>query len=74
MTTPGKDASPAKPKLGAVLLIDDEKPLLALFQEALEPRCKANRSNRSAPMVRMARSSAGLLRVWGRCSQVGLER
>jgi len=37
MTTPGKDAPPAKAKLGAVLLIDDEKPLLALFQEALEP-------------------------------------
>jgi len=36
MTTPAKDATPAaKPKLGAVLLIDDEKPLLMLFQEAL---------------------------------------
>ncbi|MDI1321033.1 MAG: hypothetical protein PSW75_12700, partial [bacterium] len=37
MTTPVKDLSPAKPKLGAVLLIDDEKPLLTLFQEALSP-------------------------------------
>jgi len=36
MTTPAKDATPAaKSKLGAVLLIDDEKPLLMLFQEAL---------------------------------------
>jgi two-component system response regulator HupR/HoxA len=36
MTTPAKDTTPAaQPKLGAVLLIDDEKPLLMLFQEAL---------------------------------------
>jgi two-component system response regulator HupR/HoxA len=35
MTTPVTDPSPAKPKPGAVLLIDDEKPLLTLFQEAL---------------------------------------
>ncbi len=38
MTTPGKEApAPAKSKLGAVLLIDDEKPLLSLFAEALSP-------------------------------------
>ena len=37
MTTPVTVAPPAKPKLGAVLLIDDEKPLLSLFQEALSP-------------------------------------
>jgi DNA-binding NtrC family response regulator len=38
MTTPGKDTTaPAKSKLGAVLLIDDEKPLLSLFAEALSP-------------------------------------
>ena len=38
MTTSGKDTpAPAKPKLGAVLLIDDEKPLLSLFAEALSP-------------------------------------
>ena len=38
MTSPGKDApAPAKAKLGAVLLIDDEKPLLSLFAEALSP-------------------------------------
>lgn len=35
MTTPVTDPSSAKPKPGAVLLIDDEKPLLTLFQEAL---------------------------------------
>ncbi len=37
MTSSGKDATPATPKLGAVLLIDDEKPLLSLFAEALSP-------------------------------------
>lgn len=37
MTTPAKDPAPSKPTLGAVLLIDDEKPLLTLFQEALSP-------------------------------------
>jgi len=37
MTTPVTVAPPAKPQLGAVLLIDDEKPLLSLFQEALSP-------------------------------------
>jgi len=37
MTTPAKDPAPPKPALGAVLLIDDEKPLLTLFQEALSP-------------------------------------
>lgn len=37
MTQPDKVAPPTKPSLGAVLLIDDEKPLLTLFQEALSP-------------------------------------
>jgi len=37
MTSPVTVPSPIKPKLGAVLLIDDEKPLLSLFQEALSP-------------------------------------
>ena len=37
MTPPGKDVPGAKPKLGAVLIIDDEKPLLSLFTEALSP-------------------------------------
>jgi DNA-binding NtrC family response regulator len=37
MTPPGKDLTAPNPKLGAVLLIDDEKPLLSLFQEALAP-------------------------------------
>ncbi len=37
MTSPGKDVAAAKTKLGAVLLIDDEKPLLSLFAEALSP-------------------------------------
>jgi len=35
MTSPTKDPSSAQPNLGAVLLIDDEMPLLTLFQEAL---------------------------------------
>lgn len=37
MNSPATVPPPVKPKLGAVLLIDDEKPLLALFQEALSP-------------------------------------
>jgi len=37
MSTPSKELPPAPPKLGAVLLIDDEKPLLSLFAEALSP-------------------------------------
>jgi two-component system response regulator HupR/HoxA len=37
MSIPSKDLPPAAPKLGAVLLIDDEKPLLSLFAEALSP-------------------------------------
>ena len=35
MTTPATTPEPAKPKLGAVLLVDDEKPLLDLYSEAL---------------------------------------
>jgi two-component system response regulator HupR/HoxA len=37
MTAPSKDLPPAPPSLGSVLLVDDEKPLLALFAEALSP-------------------------------------
>jgi DNA-binding NtrC family response regulator len=35
MTPPTNSTEPAKPKLGAVLLVDDEKPLLELYSEAL---------------------------------------
>ncbi len=37
MTAPGNPASVSKPAKGAVLLIDDEQPLLDLFAEALSP-------------------------------------
>jgi two-component system response regulator HupR/HoxA len=37
MTTTGKEMPESKAKKGAVLLIDDEKPLLDLFAEALSP-------------------------------------
>jgi DNA-binding NtrC family response regulator len=37
MTAPTTAAEPTKPKLGAVLLVDDEKPLLDLYAEALSP-------------------------------------
>ncbi|MEO6996075.1 MAG: response regulator [Lacunisphaera sp.] len=37
MTTPGSPVSEAKPAKGAVLLIDDEQPLLELYAEALAP-------------------------------------
>jgi two-component system response regulator HupR/HoxA len=37
MTTTGREAQDNKTKQGAVLLIDDEKPLLDLFAEALSP-------------------------------------
>jgi len=37
MTAPGKDPKAKTPKLGAVLLVDDEKPLLDLYAEALAP-------------------------------------
>lgn len=36
MTTP-PNAQPSKPKQGAVLLVDDETPLLELYAEALAP-------------------------------------
>lgn len=35
MTTPANTLDGNKPKLGAVLLVDDEKPLLSLYSEAL---------------------------------------
>ncbi len=37
MTTPISPVETAKPKQGAVLLVDDEKPLLDLYGEALSP-------------------------------------
>lgn len=37
MTTPTNTAEATKPKQGAVLLVDDEKPLLELYSEALAP-------------------------------------
>ena len=37
MTTPISPLETAKPKQGAVLLVDDEKPLLDLYGEALGP-------------------------------------
>ena len=38
MSVPAKDSPAGPEKLGAVLLIDDEKPLLELFAEALSPQ------------------------------------
>jgi len=37
MTTPTNTTETTKPKLGAVLLVDDERPLLELYNEALSP-------------------------------------
>ena len=37
MTTPTNTTEPTKPKQGAVLLVDDERPLLELYNEALSP-------------------------------------
>jgi len=37
MTTSSDAPEATKPKLGAVLLVDDEKPLLELYAEALSP-------------------------------------
>jgi len=37
MTVPAKDMKAKTTKLGAVLLVDDEKPLLDLYAEALSP-------------------------------------
>ena len=37
MTTPTNTTEPAKPKQGSVLLVDDERPLLELYNEALSP-------------------------------------
>jgi DNA-binding NtrC family response regulator len=37
MTTPTNVQDSSKPKQGAVLLVDDEKPLLELYAEALAP-------------------------------------
>ena len=59
MTTPGKELTPPKPKLGAVLLIDDEKPLLTLFAEALSPLFEVTMatSTREAGLHHAARPS-----------------
>jgi two-component system response regulator HupR/HoxA len=38
MSVPATDSTTSAAKLGAVLLIDDEKPLLELFAEALSPQ------------------------------------
>ena len=37
MTSPGDTKAPNPAKQGAVLLVDDEKPLIELFSEALSP-------------------------------------
>jgi DNA-binding NtrC family response regulator len=37
MTSPSNVAESTKPKQGSVLLVDDEKPLLELYAEALSP-------------------------------------
>ena len=37
MSEPANATSSVKPKLGAILLVDDEKPLLDLYAEALSP-------------------------------------
>ena len=37
MTAPASVPSPVPAKLGSVLLVDDEKPLLSLYAEALSP-------------------------------------
>ena len=53
-TAPATEPSTAgKPKLGAVLLIDDEKPLIELFAEALSPQfeCVLATSTREAGFI-----------------------
>ncbi len=49
-TAPTTEPTTTKPKLGAVLLIDDEKPLIELFAEALSPHfeCALATSTREA--------------------------
>ena len=49
-TAPTTEPTATKPKLGAVLLIDDEKPLIELFAEALSPHfeCVLATSTREA--------------------------
>jgi DNA-binding NtrC family response regulator len=53
VSTAASSESPAKPKLGAVLLIDDEKPLIELFAEALSPHfeCVLATSTREAGYI-----------------------
>jgi two-component system response regulator HupR/HoxA len=52
-TVPIPDPTATKPKLGAVLLIDDEKPLIELFAEALAPHfeCVLATSTREAGYI-----------------------
>ena len=52
-TAPTTEPTVTKPKLGAVLLIDDEKPLIELFAEALSPHfeCVLATSTREAGYI-----------------------
>jgi two-component system response regulator HupR/HoxA len=52
-TAPTTEPITTKPKLGAVLLIDDEKPLIELFAEALSPHfdCVLATSTREAGFI-----------------------
>ena len=52
-TAPAIEPSTTKPRLGAVLLIDDEKPLIELFAEALSPHfeCLVATSTREAGFI-----------------------
>ena len=52
-TAPTPEPTTAKPKLGAVLLIDDEKTLIELFAEALSPHfeCVLATSTREAGYI-----------------------
>lgn len=52
-TAPTTEPTVTKPKLGAVLLIDDEKPLIELFAEALSPHfeCAQATSTREAGYI-----------------------
>ncbi len=44
MSAPGNSATASKPVKGAILLIDDELPLLELFEEALSPHFEVTTS------------------------------
>ncbi|MBI2812944.1 MAG: response regulator [Opitutae bacterium] len=57
-TAPATEPTTARPKLGTVLLIDDEKPLIELFAEALAPHfdCVLATSTREAGFILHKRS------------------